>query len=80
MPTEMSPQSSSQNVLSLRGCLSSKIGAMFMQGTMGADQIGWKFNAGVVSIPAECGQLRVAVSLSVAVSKAQYSLALVSVR
>ncbi|MBP2431895.1 hypothetical protein ABIF38_002656 [Bradyrhizobium japonicum] len=46
-----------------------------MRGIMFADQIRWEFNAGVVSILSERGQLRVAALLSVAVSNTRHSLA-----
>lgn len=49
-----------------------------MRGTMFADQIGWKFNAGVVSIPPERDQPRLAACLIVAVPNTRHSLAPVS--
>ncbi|MGY4401803.1 hypothetical protein [Bradyrhizobium sp. USDA 3315] len=49
-----------------------------MRGTMFADQIRWELYAGVVSIPPERGQPRVAAYLSVAVSSPRHSLAPVS--
>ena len=53
-------------------------GEIPMRGTTFADQIRWEFNAGVISIPSERGQLRVAACLSVAVSNTRHSLGPVS--
>ncbi|MGY3529373.1 hypothetical protein ACVISU_002141 [Bradyrhizobium sp. USDA 4452] len=49
-----------------------------MRGNKFADQIRSEFCAGVVSIPSERGQPRLAVRLSVAVSNTRHSLAPVS--
>ncbi|MCP1913769.1 hypothetical protein J2R96_006249 [Bradyrhizobium elkanii] len=49
-----------------------------MRGTIFADRIRWEFNAGMVSIPAERGQPRVAASPRIAVSNTRHSLAPVS--